>query len=84
MRKRLDSTLTRSVPSKDVLALMQTTVGEHIRKLQERLRVLSAQGMQNSRTLLERNRIEAEIRAVNLALACYKAALELKKKLSPG
>ena len=61
---------------------METPVGEHIRRLEERLRVLSAEGMQNSRSLPERNRIEAEIRAVNLALAHYKAALELENKLS--
>jgi hypothetical protein len=61
---------------------MQTPVGEHIRKLEERLQVLNVQAMQNSRSLPERNEIEAEIRAVNLVLAHYKAALELEKQLS--
>ena len=61
---------------------MQTPVGEHIRNLEERLRVLNVEVMENSRNLPERNRLEAEIRAVNLAIAHYKAALELEKQLS--
>lgn len=62
---------------------MQTPVGEHIRKLEERLKVLNVEIMQNSRTLNDRNKIEAEIRAASLALTYYKAALELEKSLSP-
>ena len=31
--------------------------------------------------LMERNRIEAEIRAANIALSHYKAALQLEKSL---
>ena len=62
---------------------MQTPVGEHIRNLEKRLRVLGVRVMQNGRSLPERNEIEAEIRAVSLALSHYKAALELEKKLSP-
>jgi hypothetical protein len=62
---------------------METPVGEHIRKLQERLSVLHMQAMENSRSLAERNQIEAEIRAADAALSHYKAALELEKKLSP-
>ena len=62
---------------------MQTPVGEHIRKLEERLKVLNVQIMQNRQTLNDRNKIEAEIRAANLALTYYKAALELEKSLSP-
>ena len=38
--------------------------------------------MENSRSLEERNQIEAEIRAANLALAYYRAALELEKQVS--
>ena len=64
-------------------AAMQTAVGEHIRNLEERLRVLNLQVMENSRSLPERNQIEAEIRAATLALSYYRAALELEKKLSP-
>ena len=62
---------------------MQTPVGEHIRKLEERLKVLNVQIMQNRQTLNDRNKIEAEIRAANLALTYYRAALELEKSLSP-
>jgi len=62
---------------------METPVGEHIRKLEERLSVLNMHAMENSRSLAERNQIEAEIRAANAALSHYRAALELEKKLSP-
>src|SRR5438132_13851770 len=61
---------------------MQTPVGEHIRKLEERLELLNMQVMENRRALAERNQIESEIRAVNLALSHYRAALELEKDLS--
>jgi hypothetical protein len=48
---------------------MQTPVGEHIRRLEERLELLNMQVMENRRALAERNQIESEIRAVNLALS---------------
>ena len=60
---------------------MKTPVGEHIRKLEERLELLNMQVMEN-RALAERNQIESEIRVVNLALSHYRAALELEKDLS--
>jgi uncharacterized protein with PhoU and TrkA domain len=60
---------------------MKTPVGEHIRKLEERLELLNMQVMEN-RALAQRNQIESEIRAVNLALSHYRAALELEKDLS--
>jgi hypothetical protein len=47
---------------------MLIPVGEHIRKLEERLELLNMQIMENRRALAERNQIESEIRAVNLAL----------------
>src|SRR5204863_127257 len=55
---------------------MQTPVGEHIRKLEERLELLNMQVMENRRALAERNQIESEIRAVNLALShvCRRAS----------
>jgi uncharacterized protein YigA (DUF484 family) len=62
---------------------MDIPVREHIRKLEERLTVLNMQAMENSRSLSERNQIEAEIRAATAALSHYKAALKLEKKLSP-
>src|SRR5207249_2458308 len=63
---------------------MQTPVGEHIRKLEERLELLNMQVMENRRALAERNQIESEIRAVNLALSHYRAALELEIDISIG
>ena len=60
---------------------METPVREHISKLEERLRALNMQVMENSRSREERNQIEAEIRAANLALAHYRAALELEKQV---
>ena len=54
---------------------METPVGEHIRRLKERLLQVNAQIMEKSRDLAERNRIEAEIRAACLAIAHYQAAL---------
>ena len=44
--------------------------------------LLNMQVMENRRALAERNQIESEIRAVNLALSHYRAALELEKDLS--
>jgi hypothetical protein len=61
---------------------MLIPVGEHIRKLEERLELLNMQIMENRRALAERNQIESEIRVVNLAFSHYKAALELEKTLS--
>jgi hypothetical protein len=61
---------------------MLIPVGEHIRKLEERLELLNMQIMENRRALAERNQIESEIRAVNLALSHYRAALEVEKDLS--
>ena len=61
---------------------METPVREHIRKLEERVRTLNMHVMENSRSLEERNQIEAEIRAANLALAHCRAALELEKQVS--
>jgi hypothetical protein len=63
---------------------METPVREHIRKLEERLRTLNMNVMENSRSLAERNQIEAEIRAANLALAHYRAALKLEKQIFTG
>ena len=65
-----------------ITSAMETPVGEHIRKLEDRLMTLNMLVMQNRKSLPERNEIEAEIRAVNLAISHYKAALELEKKLS--
>lgn len=59
---------------------MDLTVREHIRRLQQRLLALSQQIME-VRSREDRNKLEAEIRAVNLALDHYKAALRLEQNL---
>ena len=60
---------------------MERSVREHLRRLDERLQLLSQQIMENS-SREERNKVEAEIRAANLAIAHYKAALELEERLA--
>ena len=62
---------------------MQTPVGEHIRSLEEQLKLLNAEVMDNAKSRAERNQIEAEIRAVTLALSHYRAAIELERNLIP-
>jgi hypothetical protein len=64
------------------VGVMETPVGEHIRRLEDRLLQLNTQIMENSRDLAERNRIEAEIRAAHSAIAHYQAALEAERKLA--
>jgi len=61
---------------------MDTPVGEHIRRLEERLLELNARIMENDRNLADRNRIEADIRAAHLAIAHYQAALNAEHKLT--
>jgi hypothetical protein len=61
---------------------MDRTLRDHIAGLERRLRDLNAQVMENRRTLPERNRIESEIRAAELALSYYRKALELERQLS--
>ena len=56
-------------------------LGEHIRELDARLTRLSAESMENRLSHTERNRVEAEIRAINLALTHFRAALELERQL---
>jgi hypothetical protein len=60
---------------------MDLTLREHLRRLNERLQLLSREIMEN-RSLEERNKIEAEIRAANLAIAHYQSALEQESRLS--
>ena len=59
---------------------MDRTVREHITALHERLNALSAQLMEEA-DREKRNALEAEIRAANLALGYFNAALESEKKL---
>ena len=62
-------------------SVMETTLRVHIRNLEERLQTLTEQLMANRVSREERNRLEAEIRAANLALAHYRTAIELEKSL---
>lgn len=57
------------------------TLREHIEGLQARIQRLADRSMQSD-DLAERNRLEAEIRAANLALAQFKAALTLEEALN--
>ncbi len=59
---------------------MDRTVGEHIRILEERLDILSSQLMQEKQ-VAKRNQLEAELRAVQSALALYRSAVETEKKV---
>lgn len=61
---------------------MDRPLREHVSHLEQRPRLLNNQLMEVSRTIVERNRIESEIRAAELALVYYRKALELEKQLS--
>ena len=58
---------------------MDAPLKEHIRRLELHLESLSSQVMANRLSPEERNKIEGEIRAANLALSHYRVALELEK-----
>lgn len=62
---------------------MDVTVREHLRRLEQRLQFLSQEIMENH-TRDDRNKLEAEIRAVNLAITHYRTALELEEGLATG
>ncbi len=61
---------------------MQIPVVEHIRRLQHRLEELNEEIMRPGISLEERNKIESDIRAVNLALEHYRAALEIEQNVA--
>jgi len=56
------------------------TLREHIASLEARIKLLSEQ-MMDVQDLTARNRMEAEIRAANIALTHYKAALQVEETL---
>ncbi len=62
---------------------MDTPLKLHISRLEERLEFLNDEVMRNQFDREARNRIEAEIRAVNLALEHYRAGYDLEKSLNP-
>ena len=55
---------------------MDLTVREHIRRLEERQQEIAFQLMNENNKQI-RNTLDAELRAVNLALTHYRAALEI-------
>ncbi len=61
---------------------MDLTLGQHIRRLQLRLEALNEEMMRPGISLEERNNIESDIRAVNLALEHYRAALDIEQSIS--
>ena len=61
---------------------MDRPLREHIGELEKRLSRLAAKSMENRLSRTERNRVEAEIRAVNLALTHFREALELERQLA--
>jgi len=60
---------------------MERPLKDHISYLESRLQQLSRYVMENRRTQVERNKIESEIRAAELALTYYRKALELEKRV---
>ena len=60
--------------------MVNRTVGEHIRVLQERLSTLSDRIMDENHTA-KRNQLEAELRAVQSALTLYRSALEIENRV---
>ena len=61
---------------------MERPLKEHISFLESRVQELNGNIMQNRQTQVERNRLDAEIRAAQLALTYYRKALELEKEIS--
>ena len=59
---------------------MDITVGEHIAAIEARLNALASKLM-DEKDLSKRNVIESEIRAAEMALVHYRAALDLESKL---
>jgi hypothetical protein len=59
---------------------MDTTVREHMQRLEEKRQLLSAEVMEES-DAGKRNRLDAELRAVESALKFYRDALETERRL---
>jgi len=60
---------------------MERPVKEHIYFLERRVQKLNRLIMDNTRTQEERNRLESEIRAAQLALDHYRKALEMERQV---
>jgi hypothetical protein len=61
---------------------MQVPLGIHLSGLQQQLEILNEQIIRPGSSLEERNNIESDIRAVNLALDHYRAALEIEQRIA--
>jgi predicted aspartyl protease len=59
---------------------MNSTVREHINRLESRIQRLNQEIMENRSSQEERNRLEAEIRAAKSTLTHYRAALEIENQ----
>ena len=62
---------------------MDRPLQEHILRLETLLEKLSKEIMRDDLGFIARNQIEAEIRAAEMALAHYREAFEIEKKLRP-
>ena len=62
---------------------MKQTVGEHLDWLRGRLETLNRQLIESAGQE-QANRCQAEIRAIELAIAHYEAALKIEKRISRG
>jgi hypothetical protein len=63
---------------------MDRTLREHIDGLEQKLRVLSAQVMEEAGTIKARDELIAELRAVESALALYRSAFEVESRIPNG
>ena len=61
---------------------MDKTLAIHISFLEQKLKELHKELMDEARSLVERNHIESEIRAADMALAYYRKGFELEKQLT--
>jgi hypothetical protein len=61
---------------------MDQTLNVHISFLEKKLDDLHKEFLDDARTRVERNRIESDIRAAELALVYYKKALELEQQIT--
>ncbi len=62
---------------------MNRTLGEHIAELESRIRRLNEEAMEQHLSRVDLNRIEADIRATNLALTHFRTAIDLERQLKP-
>jgi len=67
-------------PTAGINMVVDRTLREHITNLEARIKLLSEQ-MMEAHEITARNRMEAEIRAANIALTHYKAALQVEESL---